>query len=407
MTKACRSVFACSAYVFEMLVRGTYALRTGRGVASLTAACVLFFTMTAEAEGGASYVPTPETTEIAALFSMAVYRGEENGLAWRLLEAEGFEPRIVTISGYRTAVGTRVANGRTERVLAIAGTESKAGLRLDLETSIIPLIDDDTEAIESGSDILVHRGYAKLSRDILDSEAFRALVGDTDGPILLTGHSLGGAVALITALTSSIRDDAMAARIEVVTFGAPLIGNPKAAESLNAIHYRAYEMESDPIPRAFQILHDRYRGSYASREKWRSYAPDLDVPHAMFLYMDEAIRRRYVDRTEADEVQGNRIDIRIRDGVGLPSEALRAYRNAIRFVLSGDGKSAEASGHIHVEVDFIKNKESLVGNYHAVVVIIVDDNPERAVFRVVTDGGYTLLPQLIDGLHQARILGYL
>ena len=66
--------------------------------------------------------------------------------------------------------------------------------------------------------------------DGIDEVLFNEILANTDTRVLLTGHSLGGAVATLLAerlVSMGIDKD----RVPVITFGAPAIGNAAFAEA--------------------------------------------------------------------------------------------------------------------------------------------------------------------------------
>ena len=78
---------------------------------------------------------------------------------------------------------------------------------------------------EPGDAVRVHRGY-KRGYDISKRRLWKLLQDfglASDDTLVITGHSLGGAMAQMCAL--DIRQTHRHRRIEVVTFGSPAVGN--------------------------------------------------------------------------------------------------------------------------------------------------------------------------------------
>lgn len=97
-------------------------------------------------------------------------------------------------------------------------------------------------------DCMLHRGYRDLWRDT--GASFRILNAgyrlSHDGPVMICGHSLGGALAQVAAL-DLVRSGALdAAQIELVTFGAPRIWGSACAASY-PVEGRHYRFGWDPI----------------------------------------------------------------------------------------------------------------------------------------------------------------
>lgn len=88
---------------------------------------------------------------------------------------------------------------------------------------------------------MVHKGFndyvntvletmVDTNDDGIDEVLFNEILANTDTRVLLTGHSLGGAVATLLAerlVSMGIDKD----RVPVITFGAPAIGNAALPKS--------------------------------------------------------------------------------------------------------------------------------------------------------------------------------
>lgn len=95
--------------------------------------------------------------------------------------------------------------------------------------------------------VKVHEGFYDAFR-LVEPLVHDALVEtDPSKPIFLTGHSLGGALALIASAAFSGRD-VLGGRIAAVyTFGAPRVGGDGFARVVKAPHYRIVN-EGDVVP---------------------------------------------------------------------------------------------------------------------------------------------------------------
>jgi len=101
-------------------------------------------------------------------------------------------------------------------VLAFRGTES--GKPEDL------ILDGATLQQANSRGFLVHRGFAAGWDSVRDRTTH--LLGRRRGKLLVTGHSLGAAIATLAALDT--KPDAL------ITFGSPLIGNDKLGALLSS-----------------------------------------------------------------------------------------------------------------------------------------------------------------------------
>ena len=120
------------------------------------------------------------------------------------------------------------------KVLAFPGTEP-ANLHDDLAD-----MDILTEHVPRLGQ--VHHGFWNAMRGI--AEDCNHAMGDD--PVILTGHSLGGAIALALAAYRSLN---MLPTLGVVTFGAPRVSVGKQlGQMLTGMRLHLYRHASDPIP---------------------------------------------------------------------------------------------------------------------------------------------------------------
>jgi triacylglycerol lipase len=107
-----------------------------------------------------------------------------------------------------------------------------------------------TDFAAAGVGARFHRGFLEALAEIWEPlrAAVQAAIDERERPLWVTGHSLGGAIALLAAWR--LQRNFISVH-EVVTFGAPMIGNAAAAEALqrefpNRI-FRYVDIE-DPVP---------------------------------------------------------------------------------------------------------------------------------------------------------------
>lgn len=94
--------------------------------------------------------------------------------------------------------------------------------------------------------VTVHDGFYDAFR-LVEPLVREALLATPDKPIFLTGHSLGGALALV-ASAALAGQDILGGRIAAVyTFGAPRVGGESFARVVKAPHYRIVN-EGDMVP---------------------------------------------------------------------------------------------------------------------------------------------------------------
>jgi hypothetical protein len=150
------------------------------------------------------------------------------------------------------------ADART-RCLVIQGSDSLASWQANL-------LFEPTEF--EGTGVLVHRGIYEAAKGIYEQvipeiEAhLRAHAGRAPPRLRLTGHSLGGSLAVLVSLMLLARGVVTPDALHpVVTFGAPSVfcGGNRVLEALGVgeAHVRSVAMHRDIVPRAFSC---RYPG---------------------------------------------------------------------------------------------------------------------------------------------------
>jgi triacylglycerol lipase len=167
----------------------------------------------------------------------------------------GLDATLYSVDNTQAWLATDDAN----IVVAFRGTESPAtidGLKDILLTDALNLLvvpegrlGHDLAAAGVGARF--HKGFADAIAQIWPplADAIEAEFKRQDRPVWLTGHSLGGALALYAAWLLKRR---FVAVHEVCTFGAPMIGNQTASEAFNrefAGKIFRYVNGRDPVPK--------------------------------------------------------------------------------------------------------------------------------------------------------------
>ena len=148
----------------------------------------------------------------------------------------GLEARLIG------ADNTQVYVGENDSAIVVAFRGSQAPTTLDglkdwLLTNannylILPEGRSGTDFAAAGVGARFHRGFLDALEMVW--EPLRAAVGDAakakDRPLWVTGHSLGGALALLAAWR--LQRNFLAVH-EVVTFGAPMMGNDAASKAFD------------------------------------------------------------------------------------------------------------------------------------------------------------------------------
>lgn len=193
----------------------------------------------------------------------AAYLCEASALAY-LPEAEGtrafaeilgLEARLFSVDNTQAWLGV----DQDHVVVAFRGTESPTsldGLKDVLLTDamnllVVPEGRLGHDLAAAGVGARFHKGFVDAITEIWPPlvTAVEGEVTKRDRPVWLTGHSLGGALALLAAWLLKRRFIAVE---EVSTFGAPMIGNAAAREAFNrefAGRVHRYVNGRDPVPK--------------------------------------------------------------------------------------------------------------------------------------------------------------
>ena len=229
---------------------------------------------------------------ICALSSAAAYQGEVGELAKSFFEARNwkldkFENPSKKINVKIHFMSKTDLDGEVKKVFFITGTEDLKDVGIDIKVKPVPLDDAD-------QNILVHSGFksyadAALSDGILNFIA-EYINNHPQEKIYLTGHSLGGAIAMMIAVRL-VDAGANMENVKVVTFGAPAIGNKNFAEKYkDKIHLTRVVMDSDIVDVSLNIFGYTHFGEVVDYKQVES---STQYSHAMSLYLDCAMRKFY------------------------------------------------------------------------------------------------------------------
>ncbi len=172
----------------------------------------------------------------------------------RFRDELGLEARLLSVGN------TQVYVARNDKVLLIAFRGSQAPNTLDglkdwLLTNasdylILPEGQIGTDFAAAGVGARFHRGFMAALHEIWEPlyTTVAKATESSDRPLWITGHSLGGALALLAAWR--LQRNFITVH-EIVTFGAPMIGNEAAAQAfeqeLTGKVFRYVNFE-DPVP---------------------------------------------------------------------------------------------------------------------------------------------------------------
>lgn len=285
----------------------------------LLATCVLAYT------SGTGYAGPKEDYEeaykiyLAAGASAAAYSGRIGELVNRYLAQDGWQiDHYVQAQGH---TGARYLIARKEGIpyyiVAIVGTENKRDIKTDLRVGKVYFAGSNAEEFAANAakkDIpdtepKVHRGFNEFiqagpSAVLQNSQRTpislpALLTADKSRKLYLTGHSLGGAAATLAGarlLSIGINPD----QLEVITFGAPAVGNAAFAAKFGPnLPLTRVVNSGDPVTGVLQTMVGNYQ-QFGREIKW--YPPDtIDDAHRLTSYMDTAIKNYYDKRRQAVE----------------------------------------------------------------------------------------------------------
>lgn len=166
----------------------------------------------------------------------------------------GLEARLISVDNTQVYL----ASDAGSLVVAFRGSQSPTsldGLKDWLLTNannllIVPEGRIGTDFAAAGVGARFHRGFMQSLAEVWDPlvAAVQAAQDASERPLWVTGHSLGGALALLAAWRFQRRFIPVH---EVVTFGAPMVGNAPAATAFEQDFagriFRYVDIE-DPVP---------------------------------------------------------------------------------------------------------------------------------------------------------------
>ena len=227
----------------------------------------------------------------SSLVSMASYSDELSLLAREWLTETGWQFQSQATStalaqGRYHLVTKELPDGRRAVLLAFPGTENVSDAKADLRTVSVPFGGSTVEEFRTIAEQdrhataypLVHKGFddytmTALFHDPIESaeDGGNKAVGQTMGEALaaelrehpeeilcLTGHSLGGAAAILTAARLSdmgVRPE----QLRVITFGSPAVGNTAFARRYEKrMQLTRIVVAGEPVAAALQSLGTRY-----------------------------------------------------------------------------------------------------------------------------------------------------
>ena len=181
------------------------------------------------------------TAALLAKVAMLVYIDWDNDAKRAVLEATLRRGRAVPFETL-SAGGTDAVIVETDKfaVVAFRGTSSRYDILTDLNIFV-------RRVKVENRDVRVHAGFYDAFQKIERQLHARLAAQNRDIPIYLTGHSLGGALALVAAAAFGGSDELGDRIAAVYTFGAPRVGGAEFPVIVKAPHYRVVN-RGDVVP---------------------------------------------------------------------------------------------------------------------------------------------------------------
>lgn len=187
-------------------------------------------------------------------------------------------------------------------LVTIRGSATKKDWSINLKTSQVLYEDDvipaDNQKKAAKDMPKVHEGFIKYTdtivlNSVIDADKnfkgiFKEVLSKPNAHLVITGHSLGGAVA--TLLSERLVSLGMPKdKITAVTFGAPAVGNKAFAEQYgDKINLIRITNTADPVPGSLQTFFGGYK-QFGYNYKYHLSPKITSQQHGMAVYYDHSI----------------------------------------------------------------------------------------------------------------------
>ena len=256
---------------------------------------------------------------IMATASVAAYSDGIGETTTRYLEQNGWTidryTQAQNQSGARFLLAQKnISPENTIYVLAIVGTENKRDIKIDLKVDKVYFAGSTFEEFAANAALKdipasqpkIHRGFhefiqagptAKLSDASGASLSLMDILkAHHDNKLYLTGHSLGGAAAIIAG-ARFIEMGLDPSQLEIITFGSPAVGNAAFAEKFAPLlNVTRVVIDGDPVTGALQTLVGGYK-QFGREIKWK-LSDSAQGFHNMTGYVDIALKNYYDKRKQ-------------------------------------------------------------------------------------------------------------
>ncbi|MBR5913132.1 MAG: lipase family protein [Selenomonadaceae bacterium] len=277
----------------------------------LTFICWIIFSAVTYANEVATDFETREIQLTCALSSFAAYSDDKSSLIRNNLISMGWKVDAVNTKkhGVKTKayiLGKTFDEGQIAKILVISGTEDMHDFEVDFRMGGVKLHEDKSDGI------VVHKGFRDYADAMLSDGFAESLIDELKNnpneTLYLTGHSLGGSVAIMTAIRlidMGVDKD----RMKVITFAAPAVGNKALAnEYADKIDLTSIEIKGDVVRSVFEPFGYVQFGNIVT---WTPAKTSTNNEHKIAMYLDCALRN-YFDAegfTFDAGIDGSEIDV--------------------------------------------------------------------------------------------------
>ncbi len=290
-------------------------------------------------------------TSVAAASCVGVYKPDKShefdylrNYGWQIdtykgRSEDGAETNYSLAHNYIETLGKHIY------IMTFRGSVSKNDWQLNLKTDRVPYGGSDLPTMESlaqrkadRDEPAVHRGFNSYTLSVLKDfvldesgnfrDLFRKIINDDDVHLILTGHSLGGAVA--TLLGERLTELGVPKeKFTVISFGAPAVGNNAFAEQYgNKINLLRITNSKDPVPGSLQTFFGGYK-QFGEHYVYGVSSKVSSVQHDSAMYFDYSVSEYY--KAYDEEIAAGRIapipDTYVTEGIPIVAV----------WMVSGDG----------------------------------------------------------------------
>lgn len=255
----------------------------------------------------------------AAWVSLAAYDDRLSTVARKALSQRGWHVAAAVAASPEAKARYLSAKKEDTTILAIAGTATWGDVKADLN---IHPVSFHRQTPADG--MKTHSGFTQYSDALLQAPTVQGqtigqslLARETKEKLILTGHSLGGAVAV---LTGARLVDAGANQVRVITFGAPAVGNRAfQAAYAETLRLTPVVMTGDPVPGVLPAISSTYV-PLPELTVWQTPPESQRFQHDMAAYVDSGLRQYYDAKAAYEGASGQPVPLDT-----LPSRTAAVY----------------------------------------------------------------------------------